>query len=220
MTRVSLSPVHLLRFPLLYKLFQDVIGANAFRRRVIEEFSPCRPTTRVLEVGCGPGTNVEFLPDGVEYIGCDLSADYIAFARKRYSARGRFVHADVSQLPSLQIKGFDYVWAIALLHHLDDRQVHQLCLDAKEVLAPGGVFITADPCYSADQPAIERWITSKDRGRFVRTPDQYARLLERVFPGPDAFKVRGSLLAPHSTCVVRAVRGPLRDDEAVDERRA
>src|SRR5881296_2714161 len=47
---------------------------------------------RVLDVGCGPGTNALFAH--ADYLGVDITPDYIAYARKKF--RRPFVVADVS----------------------------------------------------------------------------------------------------------------------------
>jgi SAM-dependent methyltransferase len=37
-------------------------------------YIPSDRRLRVLEVGCGPGRNLDYLPDTIDYTGCDLSA--------------------------------------------------------------------------------------------------------------------------------------------------
>jgi ubiquinone/menaquinone biosynthesis C-methylase UbiE len=43
-----------------------------------------RAEGRVLDVACGVGTNRGYLPDGVEYVGVDLSPDMLAKAARRH----------------------------------------------------------------------------------------------------------------------------------------
>src|SRR4051794_35758133 len=45
---------------------------------------------KVLDVGCGPGTNAEIFADW-DYVGIDLNASYIENARSKFPAM-RFVH--------------------------------------------------------------------------------------------------------------------------------
>src|SRR5688500_421072 len=52
---------------------------------------------RVLDVGCGPGTNAQFFADG-GYLGVDVNPDYIADARRRFPGK-RFEIADVTHEP-------------------------------------------------------------------------------------------------------------------------
>jgi hypothetical protein len=44
---------------------------------------------------------------------------------------------------------------------------------AAQALKPGGWIATYDPCFTPDQSAFSRYLMSKDRGRFIRTKDQY-----------------------------------------------
>ncbi len=57
---------------------------------------------RVLEVACGAGTNLPFLPVGTEYVGADLSRDMLRRAR-RHSMEGGlprpFLQTDAQHLP-------------------------------------------------------------------------------------------------------------------------
>ena len=72
---------------------------------------------RVLDVGCGPGTNsAEF--DGLDYLGVDLNPAYIDHARRKHASH--FEVADV-RTDSVPGKGtYDFVLVNSLLHHLDD----------------------------------------------------------------------------------------------------
>lgn len=42
---------------------------------------------RVLDVACGTGTNLRYLPEEIDYVGVDLSPDMIAHARERSAER-------------------------------------------------------------------------------------------------------------------------------------
>lgn len=50
-----------------------------YRRRVF-----ARAAGRVLDVACGTGTNLEYLPDSVEYVGVDISPEMLARAEDRF----------------------------------------------------------------------------------------------------------------------------------------
>ncbi len=47
-----------------------------------------RAEGRVLDVACGLGMNVRYLPEGIEYVGIDLSPDMLARARRRLGHLG------------------------------------------------------------------------------------------------------------------------------------
>jgi SAM-dependent methyltransferase len=181
MAQSKLDPRRLLAYPIIYNNFQSVIRADRSRKRVIDENIGSMSGGRVLEIGCGPGANFEFLPNGVQYVGTDLDANYIRHARKAYGGSAQFYECPVGQLESLNLGTFQAILAMNLLHHLSDSQVLELCDEIKPLLSPDGRFITADPCFVEGQRKLERVITSLDRGRFVRYPDEYTQLLEKRF---------------------------------------
>jgi hypothetical protein len=51
---------------------------------------------------------------------------------------------------------------------------------ALAMLRPAGRLITMDPCFEPSQPSTARVLMALDRGRFVRHPADYRRLVERA----------------------------------------
>src|SRR5262249_37124560 len=86
-----------LKVPFLYNLFGAAVGANALRRRLVQNHVQARSGDKVIDIGCGSAQALEFLPD-VNYIGLDVNPDYIAFARRTYGSKGTFVVGDVRSL--------------------------------------------------------------------------------------------------------------------------
>jgi SAM-dependent methyltransferase len=159
----------------------DSIGANKLRRVWVDRYVRPRPNDRILDVGCGTGAVVAFLPEGVDYLGVDLSADYIAAAERRYGARARFRVGDVTNIAFEQGQSFDVISAIGLLHHLDDDEVRHLARTARGLLTSNGRFITIDNCFTPEQSPVAKAIIRRDRGRNVRTPDQYQAVIQQEF---------------------------------------
>jgi 2-polyprenyl-3-methyl-5-hydroxy-6-metoxy-1,4-benzoquinol methylase len=64
--------------PAIYELVQRLLGADQAWRRFVQEFVCPNAGARILDVGCGPGTLLEFLPVGLncDYVGFDNNADY------------------------------------------------------------------------------------------------------------------------------------------------
>ena len=177
-----LDPRKILEFPPVYNAFQKIVGGERNRRRFITEcVTPLARGGRMLEIGCGPGTNIEYLPADVEYVGCDIQPNYIAYAQKQYGHRGKFYLTPVGKLSELPREPFDVITAVAVLHHLDDAQIATLCDEVLALLKPTGSFITIDPCFTNEQSRLERFITACDRGKFVRFPEQIHAILSQKF---------------------------------------
>src|SRR5579864_5165975 len=175
--------------PWAYQLFFNVIGAPERSRILVREYIGPRPGDRILEIGCGPGTIVPYLPDS-EYVGFDLSEEYIEQARRKFSdahapqkhnPSATFFCERVSQYTLPQRSYFDVVLALGILHHLNDSEALQLFAVAHEALKPGGKLITLDGVWTNDQSSAARYLLAHYRGQFVRTQEQYVDLASKAF---------------------------------------
>ena len=168
-----------LKMPFLYNLFQAVVGGNALRRRLIQNHARARPGDKVIDIGCGPAQALQSLPD-VEYLGLDTNPDYIAFAMRTYGDKGTFVVGDTRSLRGdSRFKDADIVIAIAVLHHLDDEEAADCIRFAYDALKRGGRLICHDPCWIPNQGMFSKCIMSHDRGRNIRTEQQYRQLVAK-----------------------------------------
>ena len=193
-----------LAVPQAYQLYWTLIGGAARSRILVEEYiRPCAGD-RILEIGCGPGTIVPYLPDG-EYVGFDANAYYIRRARKRFP-RARFIHEKVSGYNLPQREYFDLVLALGIVHHLDDREAVQLFQVAHQALKPGGKLVTLDGVWTDEQSAATRYLLSRDRGRFIRTEAGYVELASKVF-GSIRSSIRPDLLRiPYTHIVLECLK--------------
>lgn len=87
------------------------------------DFPACKGK-RVLEVGCGIGTDtMNFARAGARVTAVDLSAESLAMARKRaevfgLSERIQFLEANVERLSeSLPLEPYDLIYSFGVLHH-------------------------------------------------------------------------------------------------------
>lgn len=170
----------ILSFPTGYRLFQRLVRGDVGERYVAEYVKP-RPGDKVLDIGCGPGDMLGVLP-GVDYVGLDISPEYIEAAKRRFGAAGRFYCTDVGLATIEDERGqFDLVLATGVLHHLDDERASRLFELASMALRPGGKLITYDGCYVPGQSRLARWVLSRDRGKFVRSQEEYVRMASTHF---------------------------------------
>jgi SAM-dependent methyltransferase len=119
------------------------------RNRVITTFvrqitSRLAPGYRMLEVGCGTGNVLRFLPDACPdgtVIGMDLFAQGLHFARQRTGSP--LVQGDIHANPFGE--QFELIGLFDVLEHLpDDIQVLE---DVHRLLAPGGVLLLTVPAH-------------------------------------------------------------------------
>jgi len=210
MSEVRSGLLHLLANPWIYDTFQSAVGANAWRKRVIEaKLVPAlTPDALVVDVGCGTGWVLQLLPRSVRYIGIDRNRAYIDQARDEYVDRpaAEFRCDDVSLASAGVDFSADAVLAIGLLHHLDDDECVQLLASVAQMLKPGGFVLTLDPVISSGQSGLARAIIRRDRGRSVRTADAYRALLSRAFNRVEVFIDHAPLRIPYTGIVCLAYR--------------
>lgn len=136
-----------------------------------EKFAPVaaslarRPPRRVLDVGCGPGTNAGRFA-GVDYVGLDINPRYLEMARARYA--GTFVCADLATADLTHLGEFDTVLVNSVLHHLPDATVHALLDGLVQRLSPDGRVHVLELVRPArfSVPSVMAFL---DRGRYPRS---------------------------------------------------
>lgn len=181
----------------VYRQFQNFLGATRLRQTLVSEYLHYQAGQKIVDVGCGPADIFELLP-GADYVGIDLSPEYIETAKKRFGEKGRFLCADASQLSVLPGNAFDAALAVGLLHHLSDKQALSLFQSIHASLKPGARFITVDACYTGKQSTFEKFLLSKDRGEYVRTDKQYYELASKIFTDIRCAVRRDQLRIPYT----------------------
>ena len=194
--------------PWAYQLFFNLIGAPGRSRVLVRDYIRPRPEDRILEIGCGPGTIVPYLPES-EYVGFDLSQEYIEQARKKFSAkfpRTKFVCERVSQYTLPQREYFEIVLALGILHHLDDSEALQLFRISHDALKPGGKLVTLDGVWTDDQSRSARYLLARDRGQFIRAEQQYIGLASEVFSKVTPSIRHDLLRIPYTHLILECIR--------------
>ena len=116
--------------------------------------------SRVLDVGCGNGRLLEaFVDKPIEYRGTDNSAEMLAQAQLAYPDRKFFI-ADILDLGVVPETGFDWVFCLAVLHHVPTKERRIKAVE--EMLAklkPGGYLVIS---------VWNLWSQAKDRRRLLK----------------------------------------------------
>jgi SAM-dependent methyltransferase len=73
----------------------------------------------VLDVGCGGGLLLDFLPPSWDYMGWDVTQEAVKVARARYPGREFLCHDVLSVLPHQRHARYDYVLASGLFTYGD-----------------------------------------------------------------------------------------------------
>jgi SAM-dependent methyltransferase len=172
---VNQAIVRLLERPEVYLAWQGpFIGSKLGPVKRHNDFSTVR---RVLDVGCGPGTNsADFA--GVDYLGVDVNPSYISYARRRHGPR--FEVADVRTDPIPGRGAYDFVLVNSLLHHLDDDAVVSLLQDIREYVSDDG-HIHVVELELPERRSVPRTLALSDRGEYPRSLATWRTLLTSGF---------------------------------------
>jgi SAM-dependent methyltransferase len=164
----------------LYMLSQRLMGKETLYDHLVRALIRPQPHSSIVDIGCGTGDLLGFLPD-VTYLGFDRDSRRVAAARERFGRRGEFRVADLDQVDLDGRPPADVAVAIGVIHHLDDLGADNLCKLATRILKPSGRLVTLDPAIVPRRSMVDRILTAAEPGRHVRTPSAYRALIERHF---------------------------------------
>ncbi|CAN5906940.1 hypothetical protein BH11PSE3_BH11PSE3_21720 [soil metagenome] len=126
------------------------------------------PATRILDIGCGPGTFIGNYLGAAECLGIDLSASQIDYANRHYGNRQ---HRFSTQSPESLLDAderFDAIAMIELIEHLTPPEALRLLALVRRLLSPDGTLVLTTPNYGSLWPLIELGVNFFSRVRYER----------------------------------------------------
>lgn len=161
--------------PWVYRLWQAPFAERKFAP--VQRALSGRTVRRVLDVGCGPGTNASRFT-GAEYVGVDINEKYLAVGRSRHA--GQFLQADLATADLSHLGRFDVILVNSFLHHLPDRAVDDVLGRIAGLLEPDGRVHILE-LVLPEQPSLATLMARLDRGRHARTLAAWQARFERHF---------------------------------------
>lgn len=203
----SLDPRRLLGLPAIYNLHSRFAAADARKQTFVDRFLQPQSGERVLDIGCGTAPLLGYMPE-VEYVGFDLSSDYIEQAKQMHGDKGQFFHHELTLEVAQGQKPFDLVMATGVVHHLDDEEAGTLFKVAHAALKPGGRLVTCDGAFEKGQNPIARILLKLDRGEYIRGLDAYRTIARQTFADVSASVHHDLNAYPYTHCVMKCTRAP------------
>jgi len=128
----------------MYKIENDhwwFVAKRKFLQIIINNFV-ANKQTKILDVGCGTGANLDFLQSqGYQADGIDKSEIALSFCRQR----GLKVRQSLTNQLDYTDNSFDLVMALDVLEHIANEQ--ETLKEIKRVLKPGGIFVATVPAH-------------------------------------------------------------------------
>lgn len=159
---------------LTYRIWQTLFALQKFDP--VLRHNDLSSTRRVLDVGCGPGTNTDRFRHA-EYLGIDINPGYIESARARTGREFRV--ADVTTY-RLEDQGFDFILANSFLHHIADDATHRILSHLNGLLAPDGHVHILDLVLPR-RPSAARLLAKWDRGDHPRSVERWEDMFSSHF---------------------------------------
>jgi ubiquinone/menaquinone biosynthesis C-methylase UbiE len=153
--------------------YMDAAAGSAvglvYKRRFVEALD-LRPGGRVLDVGCGPGTDLGRLADAVgpdgAVIGLDRDPAMLAEAGRRLADRANVsLRAGEAEDLPLADASVDRARTDRVMQHVGDPE--RVLSEVRRVLRPGGILGMAEPDWDTLTVADEDVQTSREFARFV-----------------------------------------------------
>jgi phosphatidylethanolamine/phosphatidyl-N-methylethanolamine N-methyltransferase len=124
-------------------VFGKLLGPG---RRKAFNYLNRRPNQKVLEIGVGPGSTLEYYPPKTDFVGIDISASMIAQARKKAANINSGSRFDLRVMDASHLDfpedHFDIVMAAYVITTVQDP--HQVCREILRVVKPGGQIIAVN----------------------------------------------------------------------------
>lgn len=161
--------------PRAYALWQSPFAKS--KLQPLLRHNSLHSVRRVLEVGCGPGTNAGYFAHA-DYFGLDLNPRYVEHARRVH--RGDFIVADARTYEVPEAERFDFVLSNSFFHHIDDVNSIKILQRLHAALTDDGHIHVLD-LVLPPQPSVSRWLASHDRGDYPRPLAQWREMFSDIF---------------------------------------
>jgi len=158
-----------------YSLWQAPFAEKKFAP--ILAHNDLRQVRRVLDVGCGPGTNTARFAH-TYYLGVDHNLRYLAHARQRHSKD--FLVADITRPMLAAGARFDFILLNSFLHHVETESVRKLLAELRTLLTEDGRVHILDLVLPARASAA-RLLARLDRGDFPRPLATWKQIFSESF---------------------------------------
>ncbi len=133
----------------------------------------------ILDCGCAAGRDSYILKNnGLKVTGIDLSEKLLNIARKKHP-NIEFIKADIRKVP-FKNNSFDGIWASAVIHHLNYKDMIKAIKEFKRVLKPGGILFLSTKYGTKKINKKDKLSINKKREFFLLTKKDLITLIKKT----------------------------------------
>ena len=170
---------NLLNIPEVFNFYEKLVGDRKYKKFISKHFLEISSNHSVLDVGCGPGNLIPFLPENIDYTGVDISKKYINYAKKKYKDKS-FICSSATEI-SIQDKKFDSIIVDSVFMSLSDESAKIVTKITHSLLKPNGTLFLMDGCYVDNGNFWANLLLSQERGNNIRREQNYREILSNFF---------------------------------------
>jgi SAM-dependent methyltransferase len=195
--RIPDYPKRILDIPVIYTLFQSVVGYSEFASDTVSTLVSKNKGESIIDLGCGPCDLLSDVKLVSHYFGIDIHGPFIERAKILFPPHANNLYeASIIDFDyaSLEIKSKSViVLALGLLHHLSDTDIIQT-MNAIKKLNRKIVVFSIDPVFFEGQNIWSRFLANSDRGRYVRKDTALISLMNDQGFLPEEIKIDNKAL--------------------------
>jgi len=160
-------------------LFERIFGADTQKKRIYR--GAFKPRYSVLDFGCSVGNTTGAFLD-FDYLGYDIDSKAIQYAKRKWknSPTVKFECGNILD-GKIKANSLDFVLFAGTGHHINDEEIILIFNELIRILKPNGELWFFDILKPDSQsPLMVRILAKIDRGKYIRTMEQYKRILESL----------------------------------------
>jgi SAM-dependent methyltransferase len=178
-----------------YKFSDYLIKILTFNYRVVKKIIKKEilknNNLSVLDMGCGTGTLAGLFTKNT-YLGIDIDEDAVRQAGKKFPGY-KFKAGDAANFKT--DRKFDTVLVVGVLHHLTDENVKKVAQRINSLLNKNGKVLIIEATHPLETHNVLGLLLRKiDRGSYVRSIGEYAKLLMDRLSLEKKYEQKGGLL--------------------------
>ena len=169
----------ILKHPTLYRLYQKTVRAKNseydFFKFIFSNLK--NKKIRMLDIACGDSFILNFISEYLDdYLGIDHSDKYLAFSKSKWK-NFNFLSLDLNDKKNIKYLNEykpNFIFMNGVIHHLEDATISSI--NSFIHGHKDSIFLSVDPLRHENK-VINKLMIKFDRGKFIRTKDEYSNLM-------------------------------------------